>query len=257
MAADETRDLTIEALAAESGMSVSNIRAHQAKGLLHPPDVRGRTGFYGPDHVTRLNLIRDLQSEGFNLKGIKHLLDQTRGAADSLIGLRRAVTAPFETESPEVFELAELAERFGLDPAAADTAEMLAMAEDLGIVVPLGDGRYEAPSPGVLEAADQALASGIGLRPALDVIARTRRSAKDVAAGFSELFLEEVWRPFEAAGYPEERWPEVMASIESLRPLASTALLSVFQLTMTREVEERFGDELRRFGGGEDPGGED
>ena len=36
--------LTIEQLAAQSGMSVRNIRAHQARGLLAPPEVRLRVG---------------------------------------------------------------------------------------------------------------------------------------------------------------------------------------------------------------------
>ena len=40
-------DLTIEQLAAETGMTVRNIRAHQARGLLDPPEVRLRVGYYG------------------------------------------------------------------------------------------------------------------------------------------------------------------------------------------------------------------
>ena len=43
--------LTIEQLAAASGMSVRNIRSHQARGLLAPPEVRLRVGYYGLEHV--------------------------------------------------------------------------------------------------------------------------------------------------------------------------------------------------------------
>src|SRR5450432_379076 len=68
-------DLTIEQLAAETGMTVRNIRAHQARGLLAPPEVRLRVGYYGSEHVVQLKLIRDLQEDGFNLAGIKRLLD--------------------------------------------------------------------------------------------------------------------------------------------------------------------------------------
>ena len=63
--------LTIEQLAAETGMSVRNIRAHQARGLLPAPEVRSRIGYYGPEHVAQLRLIRELQDDGFNLGGIK------------------------------------------------------------------------------------------------------------------------------------------------------------------------------------------
>src|SRR4051794_27481490 len=64
-AADQA--LTIDQLAQRTGMTVRNIRAHQSRGLLPPPEVRGRTGYYGEDHITRIELIQDLQADGFNL----------------------------------------------------------------------------------------------------------------------------------------------------------------------------------------------
>ena len=51
--------LTIDKLAQQTGMTVRNIRAHQSRGLLPPPDVRGRTGYYGDEHVAR---IREVQT---------------------------------------------------------------------------------------------------------------------------------------------------------------------------------------------------
>lgn len=51
-----TRDaLTIERLAELSAMSPRNIRAHQARGLLSPPVVRGRVGYYDTHHLARLH----------------------------------------------------------------------------------------------------------------------------------------------------------------------------------------------------------
>ena len=55
-------------------------------------------------------------------------------------------------------------------------------------------------------------------------------------------------KPFAEAGYPEERWPQSLESIERLRPIASRALLATFQQTMTREVQDAFGKELARYG---------
>ena len=82
--AESPNQLTIEQLAAQSGMSVRNIRSHQARGLLPPPEVRLRVGYYGPEHLAQLRLIRDLQAEGFNLAGIKRLLDDTQSTAERL-----------------------------------------------------------------------------------------------------------------------------------------------------------------------------
>src|SRR5471030_3530092 len=67
-------DLTVEQLAAEVGMSVRNIRNHHTRGLLPPPEVRARVGYYNAEHVARLRLILDLQADGFNLAAIERLL---------------------------------------------------------------------------------------------------------------------------------------------------------------------------------------
>src|ERR1039457_5965881 len=95
-------DLTIEQLAAEVGMSVRNIRNHHSRGLLPAPEVRARVGYYGADDVARLRLILDLQADGFNLTAIERLLSGSDGLAERLLGLRHAVTTPFEGETPEV-----------------------------------------------------------------------------------------------------------------------------------------------------------
>src|SRR5437764_10640695 len=76
--------LTIEQLASESGMSVRNIRSHQSRGLLPPPEVRARVGYYGAEHVARLALIADLQADGFNLAAIERLVNAPSGSAARL-----------------------------------------------------------------------------------------------------------------------------------------------------------------------------
>ena len=43
--------LTVDQLAARSGTSVRTIRFYTARGLLPPPQLRGRTGLYGADHL--------------------------------------------------------------------------------------------------------------------------------------------------------------------------------------------------------------
>src|SRR5580704_17244888 len=106
-------DLTIEQLAAEVGMTVRNIRNHHSRGLLPAPEVRARVGYYGADHVARLRLILDLQADGFNLAAIERLLSGSDGLAERLLGLRHAVTTPFEAETPEVVTSEDLAKSFG------------------------------------------------------------------------------------------------------------------------------------------------
>src|ERR1700676_3864702 len=133
-------DLTVEQLAAEVGMSVRNIRNHHTRGLLPPPEVRARVGYYSAEHVARLRLILDLQADGFNLASIERLLSGSDGLAERLLGLRRAVTTPYEPETPEVITAEELVKRFG-DLDAKDIERV----RKLKLLVPLGDRRFEAP----------------------------------------------------------------------------------------------------------------
>jgi DNA-binding transcriptional MerR regulator len=241
--AAEGDNLTIEQLARETGMTVRNIRAHQSRGLLPPPTIRGRTGFYGREHVARLRLIGEMQADGFNLKAIDRLLGGARaGAAEELLGFKRALTAPFEQESSEFLEESELTARFGGDV----NQRALAKAVKLGLLVPVGEGRYEVPSPTLLNAGEELMRLGVPPEATLRVFEQVSRHSDGVAEAFVKLFLEQLWRPFEQAGHPEERLPEVREAIERLRPLASEALLAVFQRNMTRAVEQAFGRELAR-----------
>src|SRR3984957_7506341 len=106
-------DLTIEQLAAEVGMSVRNIRNHHTRGLLPPPEVRARVGYYNAEHVARLRLILDLQADGFNLAAIERLMSSSGGVAGRLLGLRNALTTPYASEAPEVVTAEDLERRFG------------------------------------------------------------------------------------------------------------------------------------------------
>jgi DNA-binding transcriptional MerR regulator len=241
---DVTDDaLTIDELARRTGMTVRNIRAHQSRGLLPAPEVRGRTGYYGPEHLARIELIRELQSEGFNLEAIRRLVTGTETSAE-VLRFTRTVRAPFEDEQPQIVEAAELIERFGTsDP------KLLRRAEKLGLLRPLGDGRYEEMSPRLARAGEELSALGVPAEVTIEVVARLRRHADGVARNFVRLFLEQVWKPFDEAGRPDERWSEVQEALERLRPLASEALVGMFQLAMNDAVDHAFGEVLEREAG--------
>ena len=239
-----TEELTIDELARRTGMTVRNIRAHQSRGLLPPPQVRGRTGFYGPEHVARIELIRELQADGFKLEAIARLLDSAGGSSEEVLRFTRAVKAPFENEEPQIVTAEELAARWG-DEAAREA--LLRKAEKLGILRPLPDGNYEELSPTLGRASAELAALGIPAETALDVAADIRRHASAVARTFVELFVKQIWKPFEDQGRPETDLPAVRDALERLRPLASDALLAMFQLVMTEAVESRMGRELERI----------
>ena len=246
-AAGSPNQLTIEGLARETGLSVRNLRSHHARGLLPPPEVRGRVGYYGPEHVERLRLIQELQGEGLKLAGIKRLLDDSAGPGPGLLQVKRAADAFEESEGSEVVTIAELRERLGLDET--DT-KLLDKAVELGILVPLGRDLFEVPSPSLLATAEEVVHRGITLPHAIALLQELERHARDISQKFVKLFLEDVWKPFSDAGLPDDRWSEVAESMNQLRPLAADALLTVYRQTLSDEVEATFADITRRLSKG-------
>src|SRR4051795_12357208 len=241
--------MTIDELARRTGMTVRNIRAHQSRGLLQPPEIEGRTGFYGPEHVARIELIAEMQADGFNLAAIKRLLGDSQGSEREMLGFKRALMAPWEDEEPEFINGNELFERLALDPENPNP-KLLTRALKVGFLVDLGEGRFEVPSPTLFRAAEELRALGIEADTALDVLEEIERGSRSIARAFVKLFVEEVWRPFAASGQSENEWPDVRNAIERMRPLATDAVMAVFRRTMTEAVEKRFGEELERRASG-------
>jgi len=236
------QQLTIDQLAQATGLTVRNVRNYQSRGLIPPPEVQGRVGYYGAEHLARLQLIREMQAQGFNLTAIAHVLEQAHGSGEEVLGFTRSLMAPFETEAPEILERADLLTRLGGDVEP----KLLAKAEKLGLVVAITEDSYEVPSPTLLAAGERLVALGVPLQAALDTMDQLERNSQRIAQTFVQMFLEFIWQPFDDAGRPESDWPAVRAALDQLRPLASEALLAGFAPTMTRAVEVAFGKQLDR-----------
>ncbi len=237
--------LTIEQLALASGLSVRNIRSHQARGLLPPPEVRRRVGYYGSEHVDRLRVIAELQVQGLHLKAVKQLLDDTQGTVERLLSLRRTVAEPVALERSETVTEAELDEL--LEQAGANRSKLLAKLIDLGFVLPIGSEHYEITSPSLLEAVREALRRGIASGHVIELVDSLHRHAETLARRLVKNFVDDIWKPFLESETPEDRWPEVAASIERLRPLGAQALEAMFTHTIGRQIDRTLGDATRRL----------
>jgi DNA-binding transcriptional MerR regulator len=246
MAKAKDEQLTIDELARSTGMTVRNIRAHQSRGLLPPPEVRARTGYYGPEHVARLRLIANMQAEGFNLAAIQRLIDISNGGGAQLLDFGREVLDAFGDEEPEFTTADDLASRFGRD-FDIDGAD-LRKAQKLGLLRPLGDDRFEIPSPTLLRAGEELAALGIPLSHALAVAERIQRSSRPIAEAFVRLFIEDVVGPGDPTQRTPEEWERVRAALERLRPLATEAVRAGFQQTMSAVVDEQVAKIVGDFG---------
>jgi DNA-binding transcriptional MerR regulator len=226
--------MTIGELARRTGMTVRNIRAHQTRGLLPPPEVHGRTGFYGEEHVARIALTREMQADGLNLEAIRRLLKGADGSATEILDFTRALRVPFELEAAEIVDARELARAGATEPEPA----LLRRAEKLGVLRELPDGRIEVISPRLQRAAAELVELGVSPNAALATAETLRRHAEGAARAFVDLFVGEIWEPFERAGRPEQDWPKVREALDRMRPLASSALLAIFQITMSEATDK-------------------
>jgi DNA-binding transcriptional MerR regulator len=241
MAKSGTDEMTIRDLAERTGMTVRNIRAHQTRGLLPPPVVRGRTGYYNQEHIGRIELTREMQADGLNLEAIRRVFEGGDGSAAAIFDFTRALRVPFEDETPEIVEADELASIWG----AEVTPDVRRRAEKLGIFRTLPDGRVEVISPQLVKAATELAQLGVGGPGALATGEKLRRHANGAARAFVELFAREIWAPFEEAGRPEEDWPKMSEALERMRPLAAGAVLAMFQIAMSEAIEKESERTLR------------
>lgn len=237
----------VDDLARLSGMTVRNIREHQSRGLLPAPTVRGRVGFYGPEHLARLEQIKRLQAEGFTLESIRRML----GGGAEFASFAAAVHQAFDDGDKRVVRLEDIHTLFpGLDAADTDTdtdasRALLDAAVDLGLLRPLGNGRFEERSPQLTRIGAELMALGIPPASALKAAAEARTHVQAIAKSFVKLYVDQIWAPFEAAGYPADQWPDILSGLDRLRPLALDSLLALMRMALdeaaTRLIEERAG----------------
>ena len=239
MAESPPDELTIDELAQRTSTTVRNIRAHQSRGLLPPPQIRARTGYYGPEHVERLRMIQAMQAEGFRLDAIQRLLERPGGAGEQIFNFGRALLSSFGDGASEFATSAELEQRFGapLDP------RLTRKAERLGLLRPLDGDRWEIRNPTLMAAGEQLAAMGIPLSHALAVAEKIDRHTRAIAAAYVRLFLSDVVGGEGIGDRPAEDWARLNEALERLRPLAVEAVRAGFEQAMSDAVER----EVQKF----------
>jgi DNA-binding transcriptional MerR regulator len=234
--------LTIDQLAQQTGMSARNIRAHQSRGLVSPPTLRGRTGYYGTEHVARVGLIQKLQADGFSLTLIQRLLRIAGDSTESLARLAEILHEPFGPEQPRLVATEELERRFRT--RSQDVRKTL---EQLGFLREVGNGQMEEVTPLAFRGGEVFADLGVPAEDLVVVAAELRKQLDNVAATCLRLFVDYVWKPCEQAGEREKGMDQLLQAVERLRPLGSAAVGSLFQAAMSEALERRFGSELKRL----------
>lgn len=245
---EDDAELTIDQLAARTGLTVRNLRAYGARGLLPPPRLRGRTGLYGEEHVARLSLVREMLGEGYTLAKIEQTLaGRAGGGSASALALHRALMAPWLPDTPEETDLRTLAARAGVVADGDVVGELV----EMGAVERLDDDRLRVLDPTLLAAGLQVVR--LGIPPAAVVVAQRQvvELVERAAEVYVTMFRDTLWRDFADAGAPQEDWGRMQSLMESLQPVAAQALLASFRTAMASAVSASLADEIARLDGSE------
>jgi DNA-binding transcriptional MerR regulator len=223
--------MRIDDLARQAGTTTRTIREHQTRGLLHPPRLEGRVGYYDESHLARLRVVASLQERGYSIASIRELLEGwTQGAdVERMLGFGEAMLARFSEERPEVLSREQVV---GLAPLLKDE-DSFRRAVKAGAVTPHPDG-YVVRSVRLLQIGTELVVTGIPLEEALDVATSMRRRLHAIAEQFVALFDRNVWTPFARRGQPAAMWPEVNDALTRLRPRAR----EVVDIILAQEMEE-------------------
>ena len=155
-------EMRIDDLARRAGVPTRTIRYYTQQGLLNPPLLRGRVGFYDDQHLERLRLIKELQEKRFlPLSVIKSVIRHYESGSnlETMLAPLDIVFQPrWDATDRTEFSRADLAREAGVDTSVVDAAE------EMGFLFPVGRGRtrrYTQDDVQMLSVAKQWLDLGI------------------------------------------------------------------------------------------------
>lgn len=217
--------MTIDELAREAGTTTRNVRAYQTRGVLDPPQIIGRIGYYTDEHLTRLKLISRLQQRGFGLQAINDLLSahDTGSSLGDVLGFSDALMAPWTDEVPETISRDRLEELF---PEIKTDGSLIKKAVELDLLSPKGDG-WTIPSPRLMRVGAQLVSVGIPLAVVLKQAELMKADIDSLAWRLVAMFGMYIWDPFVSGQTPDRDLGDITRILNDLRPLASEAV-SVF-----------------------------
>ncbi len=239
------KEYTIDELARTANTTVRNIRAYQDKGLLAPPELRGRKGFYFNTHLARLRVIAGLLDRGYSLSSIKELITALEQGMDLryLVGLESALSSPWTDEEPMLVPTAELLKMFG----GSLTPEALLRAAELDLMKPEGS-MMRVRSMRTLHAGAELANTGIPLEELLDIVRMLRGNVERVANELVRLVGDHVLSNYETEELPPtEDFPKLAELVWRLRPLAEMAVHAELARAMENAASRLLADRLEKI----------
>jgi DNA-binding transcriptional MerR regulator len=239
------QEYSIDELARVAGTTVRNVRAYQDRGLLPPPERRGRAGIYRQGHLSRLNVINQLLERGFTIANIKELLEAWESGQDldHVLGLDSVLAGTWTEEIPVYMDPDEIAELFSRDL----NEDVLRRAMEVGLFEVDGD-RIKIPSPRLLNAGLELYNAGIPLGALLREMEVVRADVDRLTRSFVQLVVNHLVEPITSEHLPR---PEEIARlgeiIQRLRPLAESVTNAEMAKGIRKHANAFLGSKFREI----------
>lgn len=235
------REYRLDELARRAGVASTTVRLYQSKGLLPPPRLEGRTGWYDDAHLSRLRLIARLQGEGYSLAGIANLLEQWEQgrSLDAVIGVEAELDALLGDVHAVVLDPTELLGRF---PEGALTPDVMHRAVSLGLVQPTEDGKVRVADRRFLESGSALAHLGIPADVILDEWEALAAHTDDIAARFVALFEARLAPADWQRGLDSEETRELAHTLARVQSIARHVLAAALDASVARLGRERLGE---------------
>lgn len=226
--------LTIDRLAAATGVPSRTIRLYQTKGVLPSPDRRGRVAYYGPAHVERLRLIGELQDRGLQLSAMRDLLRHGDGdvSVREWLGLGQQLTQPWSEDRPRTYTSQEIAGLLG-DRAPGTLAGLVRT----DVLQRQGEGAlatYLAVSPGLLRAAIALDDAGVDIDTSAGAAGILRHRLGQAAAELVTFLVQRA-----GAGFGRDDSSEaIAAAFDGVRTTGGDAARLIFAAEVEQAVSK-------------------
>jgi DNA-binding transcriptional MerR regulator len=238
----EVELLTVDELARRAGTTTRNVRVYQDRGLLPPPQRKGRLGLYGPDHLIRLQLVLRMLGRGYPLAAIRELVQawESQCGLGDVLGLEGAMIAPYLKDAPVRVSRDAARDMLGGDDVALQRA--------IGASLFVADGDdLVIENPRFVEIATELVADGIPAHAVIAAAIEIEAAADRLAAVMVGVLDKHVWRDFVDAGMPVEDREAVTALIGRMRLRANAAVVAALAAAMQEKVDATFTGTLEQL----------
>lgn len=242
---DVGTEYRLDELARHGGVASTTVRLYQSKGLLAPPRLEGRTGWYDDSHLSRLRLIARLQDEGHSLAGIADLLEQwERGRSlDAVIGIEAELDSLLGEAHAVVLDPAEV---LALFPDGSMTPDLMQRAASLGLVTPTDDGRLRLADRRFLDTGSALAQLGVPAAVILDEWEALVVHTDDIAGRFVAIFEAHLAPQDWQDGLDTDQAHALATTLAQLQATARHVLAAALDASVARIGRERLGELIER-----------